>query len=169
MDNRASCHTPQPQNGLVVTDFVHPRCDLVLVENRPAGRELGRFAAASSADHGTKSCGYQRGQVALAERGSGRLSSLVTDAIDSGAEVLVVYDPKREASCFPVRSYDLPIPVVTVGAAAGRAMKANAEARIAIQRTKDRDMLKIFGTLLLCWLVPNVRWVLPGDASSSSL
>merc|ERR1712216_496859 len=104
------------------------------------------------------------------ERGSSPLHDMIKKAQAQGNAALVVSNPKREWSCFRFDADAAAFPIIAVGAAAGHALKtALAGAQIAVQDRRDHEMVKTFATLLLCWLVPNVQWVLRSSASESTL
>eukprot|EP00931_Biecheleriopsis_adriatica_P076182 TRINITY_DN49919_c0_g1_i1.p1 TRINITY_DN49919_c0_g1~~TRINITY_DN49919_c0_g1_i1.p1 ORF type:complete len:346 (+),score=68.89 TRINITY_DN49919_c0_g1_i1:58-1038(+) len=164
VDNKASCHRPQPFNGIVVTDFVHPSRELILTE--ADGKEVGRFHAASSGAFPAS----RIANLAYAERRSRPLRELATEASANGASALLVSDPKREQSCFPFDSDSLAVPVISVGAAAGRAWKDHAQPlQASVRERRDYELLKVLGKLLLCWLLPDVHWVIRSDSSASTV
>eukprot|EP00928_Gymnodinium_smaydae_P074080 TRINITY_DN57164_c0_g1_i1.p1 TRINITY_DN57164_c0_g1~~TRINITY_DN57164_c0_g1_i1.p1 ORF type:complete len:324 (-),score=38.03 TRINITY_DN57164_c0_g1_i1:223-1194(-) len=168
VDNRASCHKPQPRNGIVLPDFYHPAKVLVLRDAQ--GSELGRFPA-SGAELGAVplTVGSAKDQVTVVERRSVSSRDFFTSCERAGAPAVVLFDEKREISCFGMRARDVSIPVVTVGALAGRALQAHHGAKVTIESVEDRELLKVLGRLFLCWLVPDVRWVLAHDSSASSI
>ena len=98
-----------------------------------------------------------------------RIRQLVARAKSDGGAALLVVDPKNvQAARVPS---DVDFPVITAGAAAALAV-ANPHARNHDPRTtvtsaqlvppRDDVLLSVLYRLLLCWLVPDVRWVLPG-------
>ena len=98
-----------------------------------------------------------------------RIRQLVARAKSDGGAALLVVDPKNvQAARVPS---DVDFPVITAGSAAALAV-ANPHARNHDPRTtvtsaqlvppRDDVLVSVLYRLLLCWLVPDVRWVLPG-------
>merc|ERR1712224_1102679 len=175
VDNRASCHTPQPDNGITVTDFVYPSLDLVVLDDA-SGKVLGKYPA-SCADALEMPAGgvpvapvgsCPPGRVHVAElSGTWSTRELVAEAKAAGAVAVALYNPKREFSCLCVRTV-LDVPIIGVGAAAGRALLQDGRAasvKVTLCEGSDKELLSVLGRLLLCWISLDVRWVLPGDAS----
>ena len=102
-------------------------------------------------------------------RRNARIRELVARAKKDGGAALLVVDPKN-VKVARVPS-DIDFPVVTAGSAAALAV-ANPHARNHDPRTtvtsaqlvppRDDVLVSVLYRLLLCWLVPDVRWVLPG-------
>ena len=98
-----------------------------------------------------------------------RIRELAARAKSDGGAALLVVDPKNVAAA-RVPS-DIDFPVITAGSAAALAV-ANPHARNHDPRTtvtsaqlvppRDDVLVSVLYRLLLCWLVPDVRWVLPG-------
>ncbi len=103
------------------------------------------------------------------KRRTTRIRELAERAKSDGGAALLVVDPKNiKAARVPG---DVDFPVVTAGSAAALAV-ANPHARNHDPRTtvtsaqlvppRDDVLVSVLYRLLLCWLVPDVRWVLPG-------
>ena len=103
------------------------------------------------------------------KRRTTRIRELVARAKSDGGAALLVVDPKNvQAARVPS---DVDFPVITAGSAAALAV-ANPHARNHDPRTtvtsaqlvppRDDVLVSVLYRLLLCWLVPDVRWVLPG-------
>lgn len=103
------------------------------------------------------------------QRRDTRIRELAARAKASGGAALLVVDPNNaKAARVPE---DVDFPVVTAGAAVAMAV-ANPHARNHDPRTtvtaadlvrpRDDVLLAVLYRLLVCWLVPDVRWVLPG-------
>ena len=98
-----------------------------------------------------------------------RIRELAARAKSDGGAALLVVDPKNVAAARVPGDVDFP--VVTAGSAAALAV-ANPHARNHDPRTtvtsaqlvppRDDVLLSVLYRLLICWLVPDVRWVLPG-------
>lgn len=172
IDNNASYHRPQPQNGIVVTDFVYPSCQLVL--QGADGRTVGRFPADTSMPLDSwltlvGSQGEAKGKLAIAQL-SKPLAKVADEAHLRGATALVVYHPQRSVSCFRVRHANLALPLVGVGSAAGKAFNSlvGSDARACVEKCPDCELLWVGFRLFLCWMLPNVRWALGGGNASQS-
>ena len=98
-----------------------------------------------------------------------RIRELAARAKSDGGAALLVVDPKNVAAARVPGDVDFP--VITAGSAAALAV-ANPHARNHDPRTtvtsaqlvptRDDVLLSVLYRLLICWLVPDVRWVLPG-------
>mmetsp|Transcript_26839 Transcript_26839/g.58359 ORF Transcript_26839/g.58359 Transcript_26839/m.58359 type:complete len:332 (+) Transcript_26839:136-1131(+) len=168
VDNRTSCHRPQPANGILVSDFVYPARDLILRDDR--GVEVGRFRCAGDKLPGTLQVARGEqvvGKLAVAQRRTGTFRQLALEAKQAGATALVIFDPENEVSCFQPRQSDI-LPVLGVAAPAGRSLLAyRGIATAETVPAKDSELLSVLGKLVLCWLLPDVRWVLGGGVQAA--
>ena len=110
-----------------------------------------------------------RGKCVVVVHPAGQVQTLVGYARAAGAAALLVVDPNRTEPR-PLPS-DLGFPVVSVGAATKYVLSnENVPRRYASMKTdittaslvtrEDSELLRVAARLLLCWLVPDVRWVL---------
>lgn len=151
VDNKASCHTPQPRNGIVVMDYVYPP-RLLLVRDA-SGSEIGRFPVGGASLETPLTVAHSdciEGRLMVAARGSATTRRLAEAARSAGAVALIISNAKRETSCFTMNRRHLPLPVLTVGAAGGRALQENQDAAVCTVPRQDYELVRVLGRLFLC-------------------